>query len=266
MVAGFARTGLSKSVMLVAVRRTRMTRREFTALLCCALILVGAQTYLPGCALAKESDRGGSDRGDGGGRGDSGGGGNSEGGRGNSGGGGNSEGGRGNSDGGRGNSGNDGNSGGGGRGNSGNDGNSGRGGGGGRGEGSQGGQGGSGGSQGAGRGEGSLGGESRGGSPGGSAAGGRSNSGARGASTQGGWGTTSPERAREAVSQGWALPLGSVLPTVTTTVPGQVLEVDLRQTWTGDWIYDFLVLTQDRRYREVVVDARTKQVLQVRKR
>jgi hypothetical protein len=237
MVAGFAGTGLSKSVMLVALRRTRMTRRKFTALLCCALMFVGAPTYSPGCALAKDSDRGGSDRGGGGDRSDSGGG--------------NSDGGRGNSDGGRGNSGNEGNSGGG------------RGGGGGRGEGGQSG----GGSQGAGRGEGNQGGEGRGGPPGAGAAGGRSNSGVRGSATApGGWGTTSPERAREAVSHGWALPLGSVLPTVASTVPGQVLEVDLRQTWAGDWIYDFLILTQDRRYREVMVDARTNQVLQVRRR
>jgi len=35
-----------------------------------------------------------------------------------------------------------------------------------------------------------------------------------------------------------------------------VLEVDLRQSWGGEWRYEFLVLTQDRRYQEVVVDAR----------
>jgi hypothetical protein len=82
----------------------------------------------------------------------------------------------------------------------------------------------------------------------------------------GGWGTTSPENAREAVSQGWALALSKVLPTVSRAVPGQVLEVDLRQSWTGEWRYEFLVLTRDRRYQEVVIDARSNQILQIRRR
>ena len=81
-----------------------------------------------------------------------------------------------------------------------------------------------------------------------------------------GWGSTSSESAREAVSQGWALALSTVLPTVSKAVPGKVLEVDLRQSWTGEWRYEFLVLTRDRRYQEVVVDARRNQILQIRRR
>ncbi|MFL4990410.1 MAG: PepSY domain-containing protein [Microvirga sp.] len=81
-----------------------------------------------------------------------------------------------------------------------------------------------------------------------------------------GWGSTSSENAREAVSQGWALALSAVLPTVSRAVPGQVLEVDLRQSWGGEWRYEFLVLTRDRRYQEVVVDARNNQILQIRRR
>ena len=81
-----------------------------------------------------------------------------------------------------------------------------------------------------------------------------------------GWGSTSPESAREAVSQGWALALSTVLPTVSKAVPGKVLEVDLRQSWTGEWRYEFLILTRDRRYQEVVVDARRNQILQIRRR
>lgn len=81
-----------------------------------------------------------------------------------------------------------------------------------------------------------------------------------------GWGSTSPENAREAVSQGWALALSTVLPTVSKAVPGQVLEVDLRQSWSGEWRYEFLVLTRDRRYQEVIVDARRNQIIQVRRR
>src|SRR5215207_550152 len=71
-----------------------------------------------------------------------------------------------------------------------------------------------------------------------------------------GWGRTTSELAREAVSQGWALPLSSVLPTVLRAVPGQVLEVDLSQSQSGEWQYEFLVLTKDRRYRQILVDAR----------
>jgi uncharacterized membrane protein YkoI len=45
-----------------------------------------------------------------------------------------------------------------------------------------------------------------------------------------------------------------------------VLEVDLRQTWNGEWQYEFLILTADRRYREVSVDARRNQIIQIRRR
>jgi uncharacterized membrane protein YkoI len=60
--------------------------------------------------------------------------------------------------------------------------------------------------------------------------------------------------------------LSTILPTVTKAVPGQVLEVDLRQSWSGEWRYEFLVLTRDRRYQEVVVDARRNRILQIRSR
>jgi len=81
-----------------------------------------------------------------------------------------------------------------------------------------------------------------------------------------GWGSTSPVAAREAVSQGWALSLTTVLPTVSKAVSGQVLEVDLRQIASGEWHYEFLVLTNDRRYQVVVVDARRNEIIQVRSR
>ena len=52
-----------------------------------------------------------------------------------------------------------------------------------------------------------------------------------------------PDIAREAVSKGWALSLGAVLPTVAAAVPGDVLDVHLQQVRGGDWIYEVLVLT-----------------------
>jgi hypothetical protein len=118
-----------------------------------------------------------------------------------------------------------------------------------------------------GRGGGDDGGQSRG--PGGDDGGhgrGRGRGGDEDEPTQRGWGRTSSENAREAVSQGWALALSAVLPTVSRAVPGQILEVDLRQSWSGQWRYEFLILTRDRRYQEVVVDARNSQILQIRRR
>ncbi|QRM30301.1 PepSY domain-containing protein [Microvirga sp. VF16] len=143
--------------------------------------------------------------------------------------------------------------------------------------GSGGGDGGRGGGDNSGRGGGDDGGRGRGGDDGGGQGrghggdddGGRGRGRGRGgddAPAQRSWGSTSPENAREAVSQGWALALNQVLPTVSKAVPGQVLEVDLRQSWSGEWQYEFLVLTRDRRYREVIVDARNNQILQIRRR
>ncbi len=81
-----------------------------------------------------------------------------------------------------------------------------------------------------------------------------------------GWGNTPAELAVEAVKKGWVLPLDDILRTVSKTVSGEVLEVDLCRTQRGDWRYAFLVLTKERRYYEVVVDARRNQVIQARQR
>ena len=236
--------------MLDGFRKIDMRQRCIVAVLCCALACAGVETSLLSTAVAK--DGGGNS--DGGGRGNDGG----RGGEGNTGRGGENEGGRGQGAG----------SDGGGPGNSsggrGGEGNSGRG----RGNDSGSTQGdesdGAGSSGGARGGAGNVG---RGAAEGGRSAGGRTEGLVRGGGALGsGWGTTSPERAREAVSQGWALPLSTVLPTVARYAPGQVLEVDLRQTWNGEWRYEFLVLTKDRRYHEVFVDAQRNQVVQIRRR
>jgi hypothetical protein len=82
----------------------------------------------------------------------------------------------------------------------------------------------------------------------------------------GSWGSSSSTDARNAVTRGWVVPLGSVLATVKRSVPGKVLEVDLQQSTGGLWFYKFLVLTRDGRYREIFVDARRNQILRVRTR
>ena len=118
---------------------------------------------------------------------------------------------------------------------------------------------------------GNAGGNSGGGNAGGNSGGG--NAGGRGAGRSvdeqaptNGWGSTPSSLAREAVAQGRALPLSTVLPTVSKAVAGQVLEVDLRQIGSGVWHYEVLVLTRDRRYQVVVVDAQRNQIVQLTSR
>ncbi len=81
-----------------------------------------------------------------------------------------------------------------------------------------------------------------------------------------GWGHTPPKLAEEAVKKGWALPLDVVLRTVSKAVSGEVLEVDLCRNQNSDWRYKCLVLTKERHYYEVVVDAQRNQVIQARQR
>jgi hypothetical protein len=120
---------------------------------------------------------------------------------------------------------------------------------------------------------GNSGGGNAGGNSGGGNSGGGNAGGGRGVSrgfndvpSANGWGSTPPSLAREAVAQGRALPLSTVLPTVSRAVAGQVLEVDLRPIGSGAWHYEVLVLTRDRHYQIVVVDAQLNRVLQIRRR
>lgn len=83
--------------------------------------------------------------------------------------------------------------------------------------------------------------------------------------SRGSW-RSSSKHAREAVSGGDAAPLSAVLPMVLAAVPGRLLDVDLRQSPSGAWLYELVVLTQDRKYREVTVDARSKRILRIRSR
>jgi uncharacterized membrane protein YkoI len=53
---------------------------------------------------------------------------------------------------------------------------------------------------------------------------------------------------------------------VFAAVPGRLLDVDLRQSSSGAWLYELVVLTHDRKYREVTVDARSKRILRIRSR
>jgi uncharacterized membrane protein YkoI len=74
------------------------------------------------------------------------------------------------------------------------------------------------------------------------------------------------ERVRTAVSRGWALPLSQIAPTVQRAVPGQILDVTLEQTARDGWVYGFVVLTREGGYRDIVVDARRNEILEIRRR
>jgi uncharacterized membrane protein YkoI len=63
-----------------------------------------------------------------------------------------------------------------------------------------------------------------------------------------------------------AKPLDQVRPTALRSVPGQVIDISFSQIATGTWAYGFLVLTREGAYREVVVDARRNQVIEIRRR
>ena len=66
--------------------------------------------------------------------------------------------------------------------------------------------------------------------------------------------------------RGWAQPLDQVLPAVARVAPGRVLGVDLRPRSGGGWEYEVLVLAPDGRYREVLLDARSREVIELRSR
>jgi uncharacterized membrane protein YkoI len=44
------------------------------------------------------------------------------------------------------------------------------------------------------------------------------------------------------------------------------LEIDLRQFRNGQWYYEFLVLTAERHYRVVIVDAQRNEVIEIKRR
>jgi len=73
------------------------------------------------------------------------------------------------------------------------------------------------------------------------------------------------ERAREAVRAGEVMPLGQVLERIAPSHPGQVLEVELERD-DGRWVYELKLLATDGSLLRLELDARTAEVLRVRRR
>lgn len=73
------------------------------------------------------------------------------------------------------------------------------------------------------------------------------------------------ERARAAVRAGEVLPLPAVLERLQRSHPGQVLELELERE-DGRWIYEVKLLQADGQLLKLDLDARTAQVLSVKRR
>ena len=77
-------------------------------------------------------------------------------------------------------------------------------------------------------------------------------------------GAPDQDRAREAVRAGQIVPLASVLKTVQTAVPGDVLKISLDRTVVGKWDYKITVLTPQGYYRDVDVDAGDNRITEIK--
>ncbi len=73
------------------------------------------------------------------------------------------------------------------------------------------------------------------------------------------------QRARAAVQAGQARPLQDILPQLRRGYPGRVLDAELDQAG-GRWVYRIKLLTDDGKVLELIVDARSGEVLRVRGR
>lgn len=73
------------------------------------------------------------------------------------------------------------------------------------------------------------------------------------------------DRARAAMQAGEIMPLAPLLEQVHRVHPGQVLELELERE-DGRWVYEIKLLASDGQLLKLDVDARTAQVLKVRRK
>ncbi len=73
------------------------------------------------------------------------------------------------------------------------------------------------------------------------------------------------DRARAAVEAGEILPLPALLEQLQRTYPGQVLALELEKD-DGSWIYEIKLLQADGRLLKLKLDARTAQVLKLKRK
>lgn len=70
------------------------------------------------------------------------------------------------------------------------------------------------------------------------------------------------DRARAALERGEIRPIGEVLASAATEVPGDVVEVELERE-DGRWVYELKVIADDGRRLEVLIDAADARVIEV---
>ena len=73
------------------------------------------------------------------------------------------------------------------------------------------------------------------------------------------------DRARAALQSGEVMPLAALLEQVQRSHPGQVLELELEHE-DGRWVYEIKLLANDGQLLKLDVDARTAQVLKVKRK
>ena len=75
------------------------------------------------------------------------------------------------------------------------------------------------------------------------------------------------DRARDAVTAGQVRPLGKIMRQISRRYPGRLLDARLRQRGrNGRWIYNIKILNKRGTVRALKVDAKSGQVLKVRRR
>lgn len=70
------------------------------------------------------------------------------------------------------------------------------------------------------------------------------------------------ERARQAFEQGEIRPLGELLQIVTSTIPGEIVDVEFEKE-DGVWVYEFYLIDRDGTLLEVFVDAKTGDIMKI---
>lgn len=70
------------------------------------------------------------------------------------------------------------------------------------------------------------------------------------------------ERARRALERGEIRPLDELLQTVTSTIPGDIVDIEFENE-DGVWVYEFYVIDRSGNLLEVFVDARSGDIIKI---
>ena len=71
--------------------------------------------------------------------------------------------------------------------------------------------------------------------------------------------------ARDALARGQIQPLDAIMRNVRSTIHGELLSARLQEDNAGAWIYRLVILSDNGRYHQIVVDAGGNVILEVTK-